>query len=195
MKLKIKNDTKYRIAASLIILVLTAVCAAITTVVPIETTSVKIIGSFAAVAVISIVTWKFPLYFYVSALIFDVFAAVLGSVINLYKSIGFYDRFVHYLSGILLGQAGLLIIEYLTKRCRGEKNQRLSMIFAFFFSSACAGFWEIYEFTADALLGINMQGGNSNTMGDIVSGVLGAFTYFVIGYVFWKNKKEKNKNK
>lgn len=192
----LSKDIKCRLAISLSALIITTVCVILTVVIPIETTTVKIIGSFAAVLAVSAAAWKFPLYFYVSALIFDIFAAALGSVINLYSSLGFYDRFVHYLSGILLAQGGLVIAEYLLQRFNLPKDKRLMLIFAFFFSSACAGFWEIYEFTADTLLGISMQGDNSNTMGDILSGVLGAVThFFVVLLLYHLPKKEKNKNK
>ena len=105
----------------------------------------------------------------------------MGSVINLYKYIGFYDRFVHYLSGILLAEAGMIIISFIfEKRIIKKRYTCHAGIFIFFFSSACAGFWEIYEFTADNILNINMQGSNLNTMGDIVSGVLGAVTYLIL---------------
>ncbi len=40
------------------------------------------------------------------------------------------------------------------------------MIFAFFFSSACAGIWEIFEFTSDKLLGGGMQRGMEDTVTD-----------------------------
>ena len=35
---------------------------------------------------------------------------------------------------------------------------------------------------ADNLINTNMQGGNTNTMGDIVYGVLGALTYFTVAF-------------
>ena len=83
------------------------------------------------------------------------------------------------LSGILLAQAGIVIISYIFRKRKATQDNLLKLLFAFFFSCACAGFWEIYEFTADTALGLNMQGGNSNTMGDIISGVLGALVYSV----------------
>ena len=58
-----------------------------------------------------------------------------------------------------------------------------------FFSIAGAGIWEIYEFTADNLLGINMQGDNTNTMGDIISGTLGALTWFGIRTLMHKRQQ------
>ena len=109
-------------------------------------------------------------------------------MINLYKTLGFYDRFVHFLSGILLADAGMIIVSYLFRKCDLKSNMLIKIPFAFFFSSACAGFWEIYEFTADTFINANMQGGNTNTMGDIVSGVLGAAAYSIISVIVYKKK-------
>ena len=52
--------------------------------------------------------------------------------------------------------------------------------FAFFFSSAFAGIWEIFEFTADRLSGGDMQRGMVDTVTDIIAGNTGALTYFLI---------------
>ena len=104
------KDMKFRLIISAAGLLITVICTILSVFTTIETTSVKIIGSFVSVVIVSAVTWKFPKRFFVLAILFDIFAAALGSVINLYKYIGFYDRFVHYLSGILLAEAGMIII-------------------------------------------------------------------------------------
>lgn len=180
------KDMKFRIAISTVGLMITVICTVLSVLTSIETTSVKIIGAFVSVIIVSAVTWKFPRRFFVLAIIFDIFAAALGSIINLYKYIGFYDRFVHYLSGILLAEAGIIIISYIFEKRKIKRDIPVMLAFSFFFSSACAGFWEIYEFTADNLLNINMQGNNLNTMGDIVSGVLGAATYLIVSAIYMK---------
>lgn len=186
------NNTKYRLIVSALTLLVTLLCMAAALLIPLETTAVKIVGSLVSVFIVSAAAWKFPRRFYLFAMLFDIFAAALGSVINLYKYIGFYDRFVHYLSGILLAEAGMLIISYILSARKIEKDNLIMMLFAFFFSASCAGFWEIYEFTADNLLKTNMQGANNNTMGDIVSGVLGAATYVIIRTLISKSiKKDK----
>lgn len=182
---------KFRTIISAAGLLITVICTILSVLTPIETTSVKIIGAFVSVFIVSAVTWKFPRRFFALAMIFDIFAAGLGSVINLYKYIGFYDRFVHYLSGILLAEAGMIIISFIFKKHRIKKDILVMLAFSFFFSSACAGFWEIYEFTADNILNINMQGNNLNTMGDIVSGVIGAVTYLILSVVYMKLCKTK----
>ncbi len=107
------KDMKFRLIISAAGLLITVICTILSVFTSIETTSVKIIGSFVSVVIVSAVTWKFPKRFFVLAILFDIFLlAALGSVINLYKYIGFYDRFVHYLSGILLAEAGMIIISF-----------------------------------------------------------------------------------
>lgn len=159
----------------------------------IETTTLKIIGSFAAVIIVCAVAWLFPLCVYCPALIFVFFAASLGSCVNLYWHVRHYDRFVHYLSGILLAYAGYVVCEYLFKKRDINGDSLIKNLFAFLLSSSCAAFWEIYEFTADNIIKANMQGSNNNTMGDIVSGVLGAATFFAVSMLISKSKHGKNR--
>lgn len=182
------NDARYKRIVLCLTLSVTLLCTIAATLIPLETTSIKIIGSFVSVIIVAIVTWRFPKRFYLLAMIFDIFAAAFGSAINLYKYIGFYDRFVHFLSGILLAEAGMIIISYIFAKRSIKTDNIIILLFSFFFSSACAGFWEIYEFVADNVINTTMQGSNNNTMGDIVSGVLGAATYFLFRTLFYKGK-------
>lgn len=173
------KDMKFRLIISAAGLLITVICTILSVFTSIETTSVKIIGSFVSVVIVSAVTWKFPKRFFVLAILFDIFAAALGSVINLYKYIGFYDRFVHYLSGILLAEAGMIIISFIFEKRIIKKDIPVMLAFLFF-SSACAGFGKYMSLLQDNILNINMHGSNLNTMGDIVSGVLGAVTYLIL---------------
>lgn len=186
----IDGNAKKRIATTAIALGINIVAIISTVLFNIETTELKIIGSMASVIAVSILVWKFPYGFYCEALIFCFFAATLGSALNLYKTVGFYDRFVHFLSGIVLYHGGKILIEFIFKRRNMKNDFLVENLFALFFSSACAGFWEIYEFVADNLINANMQGSKVNTMGDIISGVLGALVFFVCSAVYNKIKKE-----
>lgn len=152
---------------------------------------INIVGAYASSILIAAVLYKAPWHFFVLALCFDLFAAAFGSVLDLYRSIECYDLIVHYMSGLLAAEGGRLIIGFILRQYRAAKNMTLvTVLFSLFFSCACAGIWEIYEFTADQLIHTNMQGGNFNTMGDIVSGTLGALSY-AIGYFAWLMGKKK----
>lgn len=185
------KTNKVKLFTSLAVLLINTACTACVYVFSIETTSLKIIGPFATIFIVSVVTWAFPLRFYVTTQIFLIFASSLGSCVNLYRHVGFYDLFVHYLSGILLFEGGRIIVEFLNKK-RNFPDDRLSVgLFSLFFSCSCAAFWEIYEFTCDCLINADMQGTKENTMGDIIAGVLGAFTGLVAFFLLKKIKDEK----
>lgn len=186
------NKTKkIKLFTSLAVLLINLMCTACVYAFDIRTTTLKIIGSFVAVVLVSLVTWIFPLRFYVTTQGFVVFASSLGSCVNLYQHVGFYDLFVHYLSGVLLFEGGRIIVEFLHKKRRLPDDKWAVGLFALFFSCSCAAFWEIYEFTCDSLINAGMQGTKENTMGDIVAGVLGAFTGLAAFSLIKKIKDEK----
>ncbi len=100
------------------------------------------------------------------------------------RSIGPYDKIVHFFSGILLASLDAMIMSMLLKRAVHTIKTKAYLFtqaaFAFFFSSAFAGIWEIFEFTADRLSGGDMQRGMVDTVTDIIAGNTGALTYFLI---------------
>lgn len=184
---------KFRYLTVVAALLLNVVCTVLVFWLDIETTSLKIFGSYIAILIVTVLGWKFPLKFHVKAFVFVFLAASLGSCVNLYRHVDIYDLLVHYLSGILLAECGLIVFQYITAT-RGAKNDYLiETLFSFFFSSSCAGFWEIYEYTADCIIGAGMQGTKENTMGDIIAGVLGALTFVIFSFVLKKAKKLKKK--
>ena len=65
-----------------------------------------------------------------------------------------------------------------------------SHLFAFGLACAAAVFWEIAEFTFDQLLGSDLQGPLEETMGDLISGVVGAAVTLLALMVFRKTKHD-----
>ena len=112
----------------------------------------------------------------------------------MYTRFGPYDKIIHFISGMLLAGFGMMMISRLLKRAfpdeeglsaSSDEGKRKAlkisrMIFAFFFSSACAGIWEIFEFTSDKLLGGGMQRGMEDTVTDIIAGNGGALLYCIV---------------
>ncbi len=182
------RSNKIRIITSLAVLMLNCICTALVYFVPIESTFLKVVGSFASIIIVSAVVWRFPIRFYVVTLCFVAFASPLGSCLNLYRHVEFYDLFVHFLSGILLFEGGRIIIEFISKYRGIKKDSAVNTAFAFFFSCSCAAFWEIFEYLCDVLINAEMQGSKANTMGDIIAGVLGAAVGVLI-MLFLKNKQ------
>lgn len=168
------KSAKFKIIVSFAVLLINIICTAFVYILSIETTTLKVLGSYVAIFIVSAVVWCFPIRFYVGSLVFVVFACSFGSCMNLYQHLGFYDLFVHFLSGVLLFEGGRIIIEKINNKKKLQSNKALVGLFALFFSCSCAAFWEIYEFLCDVLINAEMQGTKLNTMGDIIAGVLGA---------------------
>lgn len=178
---------KKRITAVLALAAATGITAVIAVKLGINPPVGNIIGSFCSIAalVVFAALLKVKDNLFYCGLVFVYCASPVGSVLNLYRSVGPYDKIVHFFSGILLAWlAAVLLSRIFDKAVASVKNNKLYMLlqcgFAFFFSSAGAGIWEIFEFTTDRLTGGEMQRGMVDTVTDIIAGNTGALTYCVI---------------
>lgn len=117
----------------------------------------------------------------------------LGSIVGLYSN-GWWDTFLHLLSGIFLAFLGFDFFSRLDDDIRTEIPKRFLFVYIVVFSMAGAALWEMYEFTSDVVLNTTMQGnGNDDTMVDIVAGSLGGVlaAFVVVGM----HQREKVKKK
>lgn len=106
----------------------------------------------------------------------------LGSIVGLYGN-GWWDTFLHLLSGIFLAFLGFDFFSRLDEDIRTEIPKRFLFVYIVVFSMAGAALWEMYEFTSDVVLNTTMQGnGNNDTMVDIIAGSLGGVlaAFFVV---------------
>lgn len=136
-------------------------------------------------------------------LIFLYCAIFLGEVKNFYFAVPHWDDILHCISSIMNGLFGFMVVTILNhdKKVRIHLSPFFLALFAFCFSVSVGAIWEIYEFLADGLLGLNMQkfmledgtmlighAALSDTMTDIVVDCCGALIATVIGYLSIKNK-------
>ena len=135
-----------------------------------------VLGMLLAVAAVSAVLFRFPFPVYLLCMM-QVLLAAAGSILLLYDKLPGYDRVVHYISGIVLGCVGYTAMTYLLELRKLPRDPAVLIVTAFLFAGMCAGFWEIIEFTMDQLFALDVQHGNTDTMGDIVAGFLGGITY------------------
>ena len=185
------NKDYKRVISAFLALSLNFICLVSALSLNLNTSFLKMLGSFFATGLVCVGLWKFPLRFYITALIFTFIASSLGSCINLYYYLNEYDVVVHYISGIFLFEGGLIVFD---KIVRNDGLQEKTKIwFAFLFSCALAGIWEIYEYLIDVTLSANMQGSKQNTMHDIIAGTLGAVTGLLLFCSLKKYKKLKDK--
>ncbi|MDO4535947.1 MAG: hypothetical protein Q4B63_09080 [Clostridium perfringens] len=117
----------------------------------------------------------------------------LGKMYNIYAVFPWWDLFLHFISGILIGIVGVLILNVLISK---EIFENLSPIFkalyAFISAATSASLWEIFEFAGDRLFGFNSQLNSLiDTMEDICICVLGGLIMSVMVYKFYKQGKFK----
>lgn len=122
----------------------------------------------------------------------------LGEVRGFYFLIPYWDTILHTFSGIALGALGFSVLSLLNKTDRVPFNLSPAFVavFAFCFAVAVDVVWEIYEFTADGLLTMNMQkhalasgqplaGRDAlrDTMTDLIVDCIGAAFISLVGYI------------
>lgn len=124
--------------------------------------------------------------------IFLILSCLLGSILKFYGKIYWFDSFVHYISGMVTSLlAFILLIQFHKFK---EKDFWFNVIFLILLTLSVAVFWEIFEFSADSLLGGNAQKvvetGVTDTMKDMICALLGSLLV-VICYAYEKfnNKK------
>lgn len=114
-------------------------------------------------------------------IIFIFISHFLGVVCSLYNEWYYLDKISHTFSGILSGAVGVLIIKNV-----GCKNMLFNILFILSFTWMCAGLWEVFEFTCNALFGGDAQRvmltGVNDTMWDLIVAFLGSICVSFVYY-------------
>ena len=125
-------------------------------------------------------------------LILFVYSGVyLGELQHFYNKFWWWDKMLHSFSGLILGNIGFLIINYLTNNSKIniKRSPIFVALFSFCFAVAMGAIWEIYEYSMDKTLGLFMQRGSlDDTMIDIILDTIGALVFSILGYFNQKNK-------
>lgn len=147
---------------------------------------------------------RIPSCLYLLYVIFLFCAIFLGEVRNFYYVIPYWDIILHTFSGGMIAALGFSFITLIND----EENVHVKLtpffvaFFAFNFAIMLGVVWEIYEYTADGLLGLNMQKfaledgtmligreALADTMEDLIVDGIGALVISVIGYISLKYNK------
>lgn len=137
------------------------------------------IGMELALIAIGVFLIHFPTGIFLAVNLF-VISAAAGSILRVYDLLPGYDRLVHFASGIVLCFVGYYLAQQMFKRLKIAENPLILTTFSFLFSCMGAGLWEIVEFTVDCVAQMGVQHGNTDTMGDIVSGFVGALCFTAV---------------
>lgn len=136
---------------------------------------------------------------------FFIFGALfLGEICSFYYLLRYWDVFLHGFSSLMCASFAFILIFQLVR----EKIDPLSLspftlcLFAFSFSLAVGTLWEIFEYTFDGILGLNMQkfrladgtiltGHDAlrDTMKDLIVDTAGSLIAALIGYFSLRLKK------
>ena len=126
------------------------------------------------------------------ALFFVFIAMYLGNVMNFYD-IPHYDKYLHLISGVLLAFVGLIFYSYLFGNKENKAIVPIAIVvFPLIFAIACAGVWEIWEFSTDKIFGLMGQNNSlHDTMMDIICGTVGGSFSCILIYLYSKGKNIK----
>lgn len=142
-----------------------------------------------------------PSWMLIPFVIFLYCAIFLGEVRMFYYRVNNWDTFLHFFSAGMLGSLAFSIISLLnqSKKVPMQLSPAFVAIFAFCFAVTCGAIWEIYEYTFDGILGLNMQkfmledgtqlvgrAALADTMKDIITDVAGAGVVALAGYFAMK---------
>lgn len=138
-----------------------------------------------------------PSYMIIPFVIFLYCAIFLGEVRSFYYRVKNWDTFLHFFSAGMLATLAYSIVSMFNQSDSVPVNLSPGFLalFAFCFAVTCGAVWEIYEFTGDSLLGMNMQkwrledgtpligqAALADTMKDIITDVVGAGIVSLLGY-------------
>lgn len=128
-----------------------------------------------------------PVEFEFIIVIFIYATLFLGELHGYYTLYWWWDIVLHIGSAIAFGFAGFLVLYILFTKNKIQTNPLLIAVFSFCFAMAIGAVWEIMEFSADQLLGLNMQkSGLVDTMWDLIVDALGALLTSSVGYFYFK---------
>ncbi|EKN65769.1 hypothetical protein BABA_18442 [Neobacillus bataviensis LMG 21833] len=135
---------------------------------------------------------QFNLPIVISYLIFLIGSQYFGSIRGWY-GLGWWDTFMHLVSGAILAFSGIALYERLIHRNAGDE---ISPWFVFLFTLSFAALggvlWEIYEFSCDQFFGMTLQGGgNKDTMTDLVADAVGGLVIAIWAGIRTKIKLNK----
>lgn len=125
---------------------------------------------------------------------------VMGDLFDFYGRLPWWDRFLHLISGVMLGMIGYAIIS------KSSCNIGIVVSWVICFALASGAVWEIWEYVTDGLFGLNsqefqitsgtfdnstpLQGRDAlkDTMQDLILDFIGSLT--VAATILWSHLKK-----
>ncbi len=147
--------------------------------------------SMAPAALASRFSITLPLPFVLAITGFIFGSIFMGEAFDFYERLWWWDIALHGFSAIGFGLIGFLFVFMLFEGDRFAAPPSALAFLAFCLAMTVGGLWEIFEYSMDQTLGLNMQkSGLDDTMGDMIVDAFGAATGALSGYLYligWKS--------
>jgi hypothetical protein len=127
---------------------------------------------------------------FMAAIVFFIYCTLyLGEVLDFYNRFWWWDVLLHGGSAVGFGLMGFVAVFMMFQGNRFAAPHLAVAFFGMCFAMAMGTMWEILEFAADSLFGLNMQkSGLRDTMGDLCLDLIGAFFGSTAGYLYLKGR-------
>lgn len=127
-----------------------------------------------------------PFTLELAIVVFIFLTLFLGGVARFYDWVPFWDKFLHFQSGLLLGAVGYVLVYILNEHRKTHLNLSPGFVsfFAVAFSLTIGVIWEVVEFIIDVAFATHWQLHNADTMMDLIADGVGALIISIAGY-FW----------
>ncbi|WP_319643599.1 DUF2238 domain-containing protein [Methanovulcanius yangii] len=96
----------------------------------------------------------------------------------------YYDKIAHFISGTTVALIGFTLVLLLDQYTENNFNRPVIIFLIVMLTVAVGGLWEIFEYTVDTFLGIEMQHGLDDTMLDMIFVLLGAVIVAALGNIY-----------
>ncbi|MGC1505352.1 MAG: hypothetical protein WA782_14575 [Sulfitobacter sp.] len=114
------------------------------------------------------------------------FASIfLGEAFDFYERLWWWDLALHGSSAMGFGLTGFLFVFMLFEGDRFAAPPSAIAFITFCVAMTVGSIWEVFEYTMDMTLGLNMQkSGLDDTMGDLIVNAVGGLVASLTGYVY-----------
>ena len=114
---------------------------------------------------------RLPLFFEIMIMGFAFMSTALSTTYGFYALIPEWDSIVHTVSGMVFSAMGLCLAHLIFRdRLEGKHQALVFILFAFLIALAVGYLWEIFEYTADAVIENNLQCYRNGIVKDLGNG-------------------------
>lgn len=139
--------------------------------------------------------------------LFLIGSILCGTVFSFFYTVPHWDDLMHFISGTLSGFFGYVLLRHIFRGREEMISPLFAALFAVCFTMLVGSVWEIYEYAADGIAGLNMQrfmtqegaalSGRAalyDTMKDLIVDFCGALVSGVLVFIHRKKAQIEGKN-